>query len=66
MNRANAPSRIAFRQHDQLDPRAVDLVALESSCRFARRCRPSDITILPDYQRGTLSFRRPDERDVFS
>src|SRR5205823_2107551 len=65
MNRVNAPSRTAFRQHEQLDARAVDLAALESSCRFTGRCRPSNITVLSDYQRRTLCFCRTNERDVF-
>src|SRR5438094_10219853 len=65
MNRVNAPSRTAFRQHDQLDARAVDLAALESSCRFTGRCRPSNLTVLSDYQKRTLCLCRPNERDVF-
>lgn len=64
MNRANAPPRFVLCEHYQLDARAVDLTALESSRRFTGRCRPGDITFLSDYQRRALSFRCTRERNV--
>ena len=65
MNRVNAPSRTAFRQHDQLDARAVDLAVLETSGRLTSRCRPCDIPLLSDYHGRALGFRRAGELNVF-